>query len=376
MNNPDRQKNRDMNFSPADHDFMARALSLAQRGLYTTTPNPRVGCVIVRDGQVVGEGWHEKAGGAHAEVAALAQKVGAGGTAQGATVYVTLEPCNHFGRTPPCVDALIAAGVARVVAAMQDPNPLVAGQGLARLAAAGIATECGLLEDEARELNIGFVSRMTRGRPWLRLKIAASLDGKTALANGASQWITSPEARRDGHLWRARSCAVLTGIGTLKDDNPRLTVRDVDTPRQPLKVIVDSRLETPPQAAVLQGGQVLIACAEEDAARHAALTAAGAEIIVLPNAQGKVDLPALLLALGQRGINEVLAEAGTRLNGALLQENCVDELLIYQAPILLGDQARGMFDLGELNDLTAARRLEIVERRAISADLFIRARFL
>lgn len=365
-----------MNFTAADHDFMARALSLAQRGLYTTTPNPRVGCVIVRDGQVIGEGWHEKAGGAHAEVAALAQKAGAGGTAQGATAYVTLEPCNHFGRTPPCVDALIAAGVARVVAAMQDPNPQVAGQGLARLAAAGIATECGLLEDEARELNIGFVSRMTRGRPWLRLKIAASLDGRTALANGASQWITSPEARHDGHLWRARSCAVLTGIGTVKDDNPRLTVRDVDTPRQPLKVIVDSRLETPPQAAVLQGGQVLIACAEEDAARHAALTAAGAEIIVLPNAQGKVDLPALLLALGQRGINEVLAEAGTRLNGALLQENCVDELLIYQAPILLGDKARGMFDLGELNDLTAARRLNIVEHRAISADLFIRARFL
>lgn len=376
MKNPNRQKNRDMNFTAADHDFMARALSLAQRGLYTTTPNPRVGCVIVRDGQVIGEGWHEKAGGAHAEVAALAQKVGDGGTAQGATAYVTLEPCNHFGRTPPCVDALIAAGVVRVVAAMQDPNPQVAGQGLARLAAAGIATECGLLEDEAHELNIGFVSRMTRGRPWLRLKIAASLDGKTALANGASQWITSPEARHDGHLWRARSCAVLTGSGTVKDDNPRLTVRDVDTPRQPLKVIVDSRLETPPQAAVLQGGQVLIACAEEDAARHAALTAAGAEIIVLPNAQGKVDLPALLLALGQRGINEVLAEAGTRLNGALLQENCVDELLIYQAPILLGDQARGMFALGELNDLTAAQRLEIVERRAISADLFIRARFL
>lgn len=376
MNNPGRQKNRDMNFSPADRDFMTHALSLAQRGLYTTTPNPRVGCVIVRNGRVIGEGWHEKAGSAHAEVAALAQKAGAGGTAQGATAYVTLEPCNHFGRTPPCVDALIAAGVARVVAAMQDPNPQVAGQGLARLAAAGIATECGLLEDEARELNIGFVSRMTRGQPWLRLKIAASLDGRTALANGASQWITSPEARRDGHLWRARSCAVLTGSGTVKDDNPRLTVRDVDTPRQPLKVIVDSRLETPPQAAVLQGGQVLIACAEEDAARHAALTAAGAEIIVLPNAQGKVDLPALLLALGQRGINEVLAEAGTRLNGALLQENCVDELLIYQAPILLGDKARGMFDLGELTDLTAARRLNIIERRTISADFFIRARFL
>ena len=370
-----------MNFPAADHGFMARALSLAQRGLYTTTPNPRVGCVIVRDGEIIGEGWHEKAGGPHAEIAALTQKVGAGGTvassnAKGATAYVTLEPCNHFGRTPPCVDALIAAGVARVVAAMPDPNPLVAGQGLARLAAAGIATECGLLEAEAHELNIGFVSRMMRGRPWLRLKIAASLDGRTALANGVSQWITSPEARRDGHLWRARSCAVLTGIGTVKDDNPRLTVRGIDTPRQPLKVIVDSRLETPPQAAVLQAGQVLIACAVADAARHAALTAAGAEIVVLPNAQDKVDLIALLMELGRRGINEVLAEAGARLNGALLQENCVDELLLYQAPILLGDKARGMFDLGELSDLAAARRLDIVERRAINADFLLRARFL
>jgi diaminohydroxyphosphoribosylaminopyrimidine deaminase/5-amino-6-(5-phosphoribosylamino)uracil reductase len=381
MKNPSRQKNRDMNFSAADRGYMAHALSLAQQGLYTTTPNPRVGCVIVRDGEIIGEGWHEKAGGPHAEVAALTQKVGAGrtvasSTAKGATAYVTLEPCNHFGRTPPCVDALITAGVARVVAAMPDPNPLVAGQGLARLAAAGIATECGLLEAEARELNIGFVSRMTRGRPWLRLKIAASLDGRTALANGVSQWITGPEARRDGHLWRARSCAVLTGIGTVKDDNPRLTVRGIDTPRQPLKVIVDSRLETPPQAAVLQGGRVLIACAAEDAARHGALMAAGAEIVVLPGAQGKVDIHALLMELGRRGINEVLAEAGARLNGALLQENCVDELLIYQAPILLGDKARGMFDLGELNDLADARRLEIVERRPVSADFFIRARFL
>ncbi len=213
-----------MNFSAADHTFMARALQLAQRGLYGTTPNPRVGCVIVREGRVIGEGWHEKAGLPHAEAVALNEIVGAGGAAKGATAYVTLEPCSHFGRTPPCADALIEAGVVRVVVAMPDPNPLVAGQGLARLAKAGIEVASGLLAAEAQELNIGFVSRMTRGRPWLRLKVAASLDGKTALNNGLSQWITGPDARRDAHTWRARSCAVLTGIGTVKDDNPRLTV--------------------------------------------------------------------------------------------------------------------------------------------------------
>ncbi len=372
-----------MTFSAADHRYMARALQLAERGLYTTTPNPRVGCVIVRNDRVIGEGWHETAGGPHAEAAALAQIVGASGTvnstkdrAMGATVYVTLEPCSHFGRTPPCADALIAAGAARVVAAMQDPNPRIAGQGLARLAAAGIATSCGLLEDAARELNIGFVSRMTRGRPWLRLKVAASLDGKTALNNGMSQWITGPDARRDAHVWRARSCAVLTGIGTVRDDNPRLTVRGVSTTRQPVKVVVDSRLETPPHAAVLESGGALVACARDDAAHRAALTAAGAEIVVLPDAEGKVDLAALMQELGRRGINEVLAEAGTRLNGALLRENLVDELLLYQAPVLLGDNARGMFSLSELTDLAAARRLSIIEHRVISADFFVRARFL
>jgi diaminohydroxyphosphoribosylaminopyrimidine deaminase/5-amino-6-(5-phosphoribosylamino)uracil reductase len=363
-----------MNFSAADHVFMARALQLAQRGLYSTTPNPRVGCVMVRDGNVIGEGWHERAGLPHAEAAALNAIVGAGGMAKGATAYVTLEPCSHFGRTPPCADALIEARVACVVVAMQDPNPLVAGQGLARLHKAGIEVASGLLEAEAKELNIGFVSRMTRGRPWLRLKVAASLDGKTALNNGVSQWITGPDARRDAHAWRARSCAVLTGIGTVRDDNPRLTVREVQTTRQPLRVVIDSRLETPLDAAVLEGGDVLIAAAQDDAARSAALRARGAEIVILPNADGKVELADLMQELGRRGINEVLAEAGTRLNGSLLREGCVDELLIYQAPMLIGDSARGMFGLAELADLAGARRLNIIERRVVGADFRIRAR--
>ena len=363
-----------MSFSAADHAFMARALQLAQRGLFTATPNPRVGCIMVRDGRVIGEGWHEKAGGPHAEAAALNAIVGAGDMATGATAYVSLEPCSHFGRTPPCADALIAAGVVRVVAAMRDPNPLVAGQGMARLHKAGMEIASGLLAAEAEELNIGFVSRMTRGRPWLRLKVAASLDGKTALDNGVSQWITGPDARRDAHAWRARSCAVLTGIGTVKDDNPRLTVRDVPTTRQPLRVVVDSRLETPIDAAVLEGGNVLIAAAREDAERAGALRAHGAEIVILTNANGKVDLAALLQELGRRGINEVLAEAGTRLNGSLLREGCVDELLIYQAPMLIGDAARGMFGLAELTDLAGAQRLNIIERRSVGADLRIRAR--
>jgi diaminohydroxyphosphoribosylaminopyrimidine deaminase/5-amino-6-(5-phosphoribosylamino)uracil reductase len=363
-----------MNFSAADHAFMARALELAARGLYTTTPNPRVGCVLVRDGVIIGEGWHEKAGGPHAEIVAL-QKLGAGETARRATVYVTLEPCAHHGRTPPCADALIAAGVGRVVAAMQDPNPLVAGQGLARLAAAGIEVACGLMEEEARELNIGFHARMTRGRPWLRLKVALSLDGKTALANGASQWITGQPARRHAHGWRARSCALITGIGTVRADDPRLTVREVATPRQPLRVVVDSQLAIPLDAAILEGGPCLVACARHDAEKAARLKARGAEVIELPDAQGKVDLAALLVELGRRGINEVMAEAGPTLNGALLRAGLVDELLIYQAPLLLGDDARGCADFGRLNALSEAKRLTIVECRAVGADRFLRARF-
>jgi diaminohydroxyphosphoribosylaminopyrimidine deaminase/5-amino-6-(5-phosphoribosylamino)uracil reductase len=355
-----------------DHAFMARALRLAERGLCTTTPNPRVGCVVVRDGTVVGGGWHERAGEPHAEVHALRA---AGERARGATVYVSLEPCSHQGRTPPCVDALIKGGVTRVVVAMQDPNPRVAGTGLSQLRAAGIATECGVLEAEARDLNIGFVSRMTRGRPWVRMKIAASLDGKTALLNGKSQWITGPDARRDGHRLRARACAILTGFGTVRDDDPRLTVRDVETSRQPLRVVVDSRLETPLDAKVLEGGSVLVFAAIADRARIAALEQRGAAVIVLANAAHKVDLEAMLAELGRRELNEVHIEAGFKLNGSLLKAGVVDELVIYLAPCLLGDAARGLFDLPALGNLAQRRSLTIRDVRQVGDDLRIVARF-
>lgn len=350
---------------------MARALALAAQGLNTTTPNPRVGCVLMRDGEIVGEGWHQRAGEPHAEVHALRE---AGARAAGATAYVTLEPCSHFGRTPPCSDALIDAGIGRVVAAMEDPNPLVAGRGLARLRAAGIATAHGLLEDEARELNIGFVSRMTRGRPWLRLKAAGTLDGKTALSNGVSQWITGSAARDDGHRWRARACAILTGIGTVREDDPQLNVRAVPVERQPLRVLVDARLEVSLSARILQGAPALIATASGDAARLAALQDAGHEVVVLPNSGGKVDLPALMLALGQRGINEVHAEAGFKLNGSLLREGCVDELLLYLAPMLVGDAAQGLFNLAALTALNQAVRLDVRDLRRIGEDFRLIAR--
>ncbi len=350
---------------------MARALALAARGLETTAPNPRVGCVLVRDGEIVGEGWHRCAGEAHAEIHALEQ---AGERARGATAYVTLEPCSHFGRTPPCADALIGAGVARVVAAMEDPNPLVAGRGMARLRAAGIVTAHGLMETEAHELNIGFVSRMTRGRPWLRLKAAATLDGKTALNNGVSQWITGPDARRDGHRWRARACAVLTGIGTVRADDPQLSVRDVPCERQPLRVLIDARLEVSTKARIVNGEPILIATASEDRARSAPLLERGHQVVILPDAAGRVALPALMRELGRRGVNEVHAEAGFRLNGSLLREGCVDELLLYLAPMLAGDAARGLFNLPELRTLQAATRLELRDLRMVGADLRLIAR--
>ncbi|MFM9972321.1 MAG: bifunctional diaminohydroxyphosphoribosylaminopyrimidine deaminase/5-amino-6-(5-phosphoribosylamino)uracil reductase RibD [Burkholderiales bacterium] len=350
---------------------MARALALAARALYTTSPNPRVGCVIVRGGEAVGEGWHEAAGLPHAEVNALRQ---AGAKARGATAFVTLEPCNHHGRTPPCTEALVAAGVTHVVAAMQDPNPLVSGQGFARLASAGIQVEHGLLEDEARELNIGFISRMTRNRPWVRMKIAASLDGRTALANGQSQWITSQAARDDGHHWRARACALLTGIGTLREDDPQMNVRAVSTPRQPLKVLIDSRLEASPEAKIFQSGKTLIFAGVAHPERAAALRARGAEIVVLPNANGKVELPHMLEELARRGINELHVEAGSKLNGSLLQEGCVDELLLYLAPLLIGDAGQGMFHFPELAQLSQAKRLDIFEMLPMGEDVRLRAR--
>ncbi|TMH45621.1 MAG: bifunctional diaminohydroxyphosphoribosylaminopyrimidine deaminase/5-amino-6-(5-phosphoribosylamino)uracil reductase RibD [Betaproteobacteria bacterium] len=346
---------------------MRRALSLAERGLYTTTPNPRVGCVVTRGEAIIGEGWHERAGSPHAEVQALR-----GIDARGATIYVTLEPCNHHGRTPPCVPALVQAGVARVVAAMRDPNRESANGGEA-LAAAGIRFEHGLLAEEARELNIGFVSRVTRGRPWVRMKIAATLDGRTALGEGSganagrSQWITGPEARRDGHRWRARACAILTGIGTVRADDPQLTVREVDTPRQPLRIIIDSRLETPRDARILRGERVLVFAGREGALPNA-------EVITLPNPQGKVDLPRMLEVLAQRGVNELHVEAGLRLNGSLVREGCVDEFLLYLNPSFLGDGAQGMLDLPAFSSLDARLRLRVLSVERLGDDLRLLAR--
>ena len=311
-----------------------------------------MGCVIVRDGKIVGEGWHRFAGEPHAEVHALAE---AGDKARGATAYVTLEPCAHHGRTPPCADALIRAGI-RAWQAQCRIQIQGLRTGLRATRAAGVEVRSGLLEDAARELNIGFVSRMTRSRPWVRLKAAASLDGRTALANGSSQWITGPEARRDGHRWRARSCAILTGIGTVRDDDPQLTVRAIETRRQPLRIVIDARLETPPQARILDGGGTLIACAQADPRRRAALEAHGAEIIELPNPSGKVDLPRLMQRLAERGINELLAEAGFKLNGSLVREGCVDELVLYLAPSLLGPDALGLFNLPAIESLAAGRK--------------------
>jgi diaminohydroxyphosphoribosylaminopyrimidine deaminase/5-amino-6-(5-phosphoribosylamino)uracil reductase len=359
-------------FTPADEHFMARALKLASRGLYTTTPNPRVGCVVVRDGAVVGEGFHERAGEAHAEIRALGE---AGARAAGATAYVTLEPCNHHGRTPPCVDALVAAKVKRVVAALRDPHP-DASRGGERLAEAGVAFESGLLEDEARELNVGFVARITRGWPWMRLKVAASLDGKTAAADGRSKWITGEAARADGHRWRARACAILTGIGTVRDDDPQLTVRAVETTRQPLRILVDSRLEVPERARVLEGGNVLVAAAVEEREKIARLADRGAEVVVLPNDAGKVDLGALARELGRRALNEIHVEAGFKLNGSLVAAGVVDELLVYLAPSLIGEGGRGMFDLPAIDDLARARRLAWRDVLRVGDDLRLLARFV
>ncbi len=358
-----------------DIEAMRAALAQAARGLYSTTPNPRVGCVIVRDGVLLGQGYTQPAGQAHAEVQALRDAASRGADLRGATAYVTLEPCSHMGRTPPCCDALIASGIARVVVALQDPNPLVAGQGLVRLRAAGLSVDVGLLADQAREMNIGFLHRMQQGRPWVRMKIAASLDGGTALLNGQSQWITGPEARHDGHVWRAQACAILTGIGTVQQDDPQLTVRGVDTARQPVRVIVDSRLDIRLDARVLQSAPCWIFAAVDDASRSAALRQAGHEVIVLPNDSGKVDLQAMMQELGRREINELHVEAGTRLNGSLLQAGCVDELLLYVAPCLLGP-AQGLASLPELQELSGRLALSFYDVSRVGADLRLRARWV
>ncbi|WP_416757535.1 bifunctional diaminohydroxyphosphoribosylaminopyrimidine deaminase/5-amino-6-(5-phosphoribosylamino)uracil reductase RibD [Roseateles sp. So40a] len=364
-----------------DDHWMAEAVRLAELGIGLTDPNPRVGCVIVDgEGRVLGQGHTQPAGQAHAEVMALRDAQSQGRDPRGATAYVTLEPCAHHGRTPPCCDALIAAGIARVVVALGDPNPLVAGEGLARMRAAGIAAEV-LPEDHpsavaARELNIGFLHRMRTGRPFVRMKIAASIDGRSALANGVSQWITGPDARRDGHAWRRRAGAVLTGIGTARDDDPRLDVREVPTTLQPRRVLVDSRLELLPQARLLDPpGQLLIYHSlAAPGERGAALVERGAELVsVADPVRGKVDLAAAILDLGQRQVNELHIEAGYKLNGSLLKAGLVDELLVYVAPKLLGE-GRGMVDLGGLTALDQAPALRWVDVRPVGGDLRLRLR--
>lgn len=354
---------------------MARALELAGRAAWITSPNPAVGCVITRpDGRVLGEGHTQQAGGPHAEVVALADAQARGQDVRGATAWVTLEPCAHTGRTGPCCDALAAAGIARVVACLQDPNPLVAGQGFGRLRAAGVAVEVGPGARQAREQNIGFFSRMVRGTPWVRLKVAASLDGTTALDNGASQWITSEAARTDGHAWRARASAILTGIGTVLEDDPLLDVRLVQTSRQPALALVDSRLELPLQARLLQAGRtVWIYTAVDDAPRRAALEARGAIVIPLPGPGGKVDLAAMMKDLGSRGVNELHVEAGHKLNGSLVREGLVDEFLVYLAPTLLG-AGRGMAAFGPLQALAQGVSLRFASTEAVGPDLRIVAR--
>lgn len=357
-----------------DLAFMQQALQLAQNSVGLSLPNPAVGCVIVQDGQVIGSGWTQAVGGNHAEIEALHDAAAKGYGVRGATVYVTLEPCNHFGHTPPCCDALIAAGIARLVAAVEDPNPQVAGRGLARLRAAGIEVDSNLMAAEAREMNLGFFSRMQRGRPWVRLKAAASLDGRTALKNGLSQWITSPAARVDGHAWRARAGAILSGIGTIRDDDPLLTVRAVACARQPQRVVVDSSLAIDLNARVLAGGGTWIATAVRNMEQEARLREVGAEVIFLPNAEGKVDLSQLMQELGRREINELHVEAGARLNGALIAEGCIDELLLYLAPQLLGP-GLDMFDLPLLEQLKDRVSLRFHDVRQIGEDLRVLARF-
>lgn len=383
-----------MTFSGFDHECMAEALRLARKGLYTTDPNPRVGCVIADGTQISGRGWHAAAGGPHAEIAALQDAALRRPAAplRGQTAYVTLEPCSHHGRTPPCADALVAAGIARVVIACADPNPRVNGGGVARLRAAGVEVQSGLMAAAAAALNCGFLMRMQAGRPWVRVKSAISLDGRTALRNGESRWISSEQSRRDVQHWRARSSAILTGIGTVLADDPRLDARLEDSAEaatetaveaaveaavegnvlQPLRVVADSRWRTPPASRILQDPTRTLLAGDRDQPVPAALQALGARCLPLPARSGRVDLEALLRALAELEINEVQVEAGARLCGALLGAGLVDEWLVYQAPVLLGDGGPGLAALGPLESMAERTHLEVLETTHFGDDLRIR----
>lgn len=360
--------------SLTEHEFfMKRALELARNCSVLVSPNPKVGCVIVRNGHILGEGYTQPAGKNHAEIEALNEAVSRGEDCRGATVYVTLEPCAHFGRTPPCADALVRAGVSRVIAAMEDPNPLVAGKGLEKLKAAGIHVICGILADEAREMNRGFLSRVERGRPWVRMKVAASLDGKTALSNGESQWITSEKAREDGHRWRMRADAIMTGIGTVIKDNPRLNVRLPDAVRQPVRIVVDSQLKTPLDARVLEEGKTWIFSANASPYKIGAMQEKGVRVFSTINNTGRVDLAEMMETLAKQEINEIHVEAGATLNGALMQESLVDEMLIYLAPCFLGS-GKNMLSLNHIDRLADKIALDFHEIVPIGDDIRIVAR--
>jgi len=358
---------------PDDFYWMSKALEQAASVMFVTTPNPRVGCVIVKNRQLLGQGATQKAGGPHAEVCAIQHARENRHELAGSTFYVTLEPCSHYGKTPPCVDAIIAAKPARVVIAMADPNPLVGGRGIAKLQEAGIEVRCNLLSEQALALNPGFISRMLNGRPWVWTKLASSLDGRMALYNGQSQWITSAAARADGHYWRARSCVVLTGLGTVLHDDPLMTVRSLATPRQPVRAIIDSRFAVPETARIFNGEPVWVFTTHLDEAKAARLLAKNVQLIVMPEKNDHVDLDAVLAWMGKQQINEVHVEAGPGLNGALLQAGLLDELLLYMAPKILGD-AQGLFRLPVLSELDQAYQFDFFETQTVTPDLRLRAR--